>query len=486
MNYFSRAILFSSLALLHSCLSMTQEELSENLISNPTLDSSVASSLSEPYFTKGQWPEQNWWTSFDSEQLNQLMESALTQNPSLQSIEQRVNQAKQQSTIARSKLFPLLFFNASDNWQYLSKNGLYRTLNPEIPRNASLIDLTLAFTYEFDFWSKYRNIFKAALGREKAEEAAHAQTKLIITTAIAQGYFALMTNTVKSDLIRELYEVRKAIFNLQELLLCSGLYSKIPVYLAEETLLESEKRIDEIEQEIASNKHMINSLAGQGPDSPIVVDVDLHSIPKKLAIPENLSIELLSRRPDLMAQIWRVEAFASEVGAARADYFPNINLSAFLGIESVHYSNLFNHENVTTGANPALSLPIYTASSIQANIDSKRAQFDAAIFEYNDLILKSAQEVADLLTLAKSIFDQQARQTAIVESANARLYLVNLRQQSGLDNGLQQLALQEEVLQKKLTDIDLVYGQYLASIKLIKALGGGYFSDFLPISKGGQ
>ena len=483
MRYFHRAILFSSLTLLHSCLSMTQEELSENLLSNPNLDSSIADSLDTPYFSKGQWPEQNWWESFDSKQLNELMDSALTQNPTLQNIEQRVNQAKQQSTIARSKLFPLLFFNASDNWQYLSKTGLYRTLNPNIPRNASLIDLTLAFTYEFDFWSKYRNIFKAALGREKAEEATHAQTKLIITTAVAQGYFALMTHLSKADLIRELYEVRKGIFDLQELLLASGLYSKIPVYLAEERVLESEKLIDEIEQEIATNKHVINALVGRGPDFPILVDINIHSMPKKLAIPENLSIELLSRRPDLMAQIWRVEAFASEVGAARADYFPNINLRAFLGIETVHYANLFNPENGTAGVAPALSLPIYTASAIQANIDSKRAQFDAAIFEYNDLILKSSQEVADLLALAKSIFDQQARQTSIVESANARLDLIRLRQQSGLDNGLQQLAFQEEVLQKKLTDIDLIYGQYLASIKLIKALGGGYTSDFLPISK---
>ncbi len=463
---------------------MSKDEQSKDIICTPVLTSSIENSLETPFFSVGNWPQESWWTVFHSEQLDQLIQTALTQNPNLQSIQRKVDEAKQRSIIARSKLFPLVFFNASDNWQYLSKNGLYRALNPEIARNANLIDLTLAFTYEFDFWSKYRNQFRAALGRERAEEASQAQVKLIVTTAVAQAFFALKTNLVKADLIIELDQVRKNIFELQKILLANALYSKLPVYLSEEEMLESGKMVDQIQEQVAEDRHLVNILVGNGPDAPIITDASLPTLPPTLAIPENVSLNLLGRRPDLMAQIWRVEALAHDVGAARANYFPNVNLSAFLGLESLNYNQLFKAQSETAGVNPAISLPLYTAGEIQANIDSKHAQFDSAVFEYNELILKSSQEVADLLVLATSIFKQQAKQVTIVNSADARYELTLLRQQNGLDNALQVYAYQEALLKKKIENIDLVYGQYLATVKLIKALGGGYTSGFVPIEKG--
>jgi outer membrane protein TolC len=178
-----------------------------------------------------------------------------------------------------------------------------------------------------------------------------------------------------------------------------------------------------------------------------------------------------------MAQIWTVEAWAHEVGAARANYFPNINIAAFLGFETLKYSTILSTNSMTGGADPAFSLPIYTAGVIQANIDAKMASFLSALYEYNDLILKSAQEVTDLLVLAKSIYAQQREQTTIVKSATARYNLIELRQLNGLDNELQVYALQVEVLQKKIANLDLIYGQYRAAIKLIKALGGGYCAE---------
>jgi NodT family efflux transporter outer membrane factor (OMF) lipoprotein len=462
---------------------MSKEEQSKNLISAPTLDLTVKSSLDSSFFSIGNWPEESWWHLFESTQLNELIQIALTQNPNLQSIEKKVDEAKQRSVIARSQLFPLISFNASDDWQYLSKHGLYRALNPTIPLNANLIDLTLAFSYEFDFWSKFRNQFRAALGRERAEQASAAETNLIVTTAVAQAFFALKTNLVKQELIVQLDQVRKKAFDLQHILLKQALYSKLPVYLAEELLLESGKMVDEIEKQVAEDRHLVNILIGNGPESPLIVDTLLPNLPATLLIPEQLSLNLLSRRPDLMAQIWRVEALAHEVGAARASYFPNINLASFIGFESLNYSELFKADSSVIGFNPAMNLPIYTAGAIQANIDSKQSQFDSALFSYNELILKSSKEVADLLVLAKSIFKQQAKQDFIVHNAAERHALIQIRQQNGLENALQLYAFEEELLQKKIDNIDLVYGQYVATVKLIKALGGGYTADFIPIEK---
>jgi NodT family efflux transporter outer membrane factor (OMF) lipoprotein len=479
-----RWIMVSFVLIFLAGCTMSEEEKTQYLIGHQSLETSVAKSLETSFFTVGQWPEAKWWEVFGSERLNSLMEVALDQNPTLQNVEQRVELAKQEAMIARSKLLPLLFFNGSDNWAYLSKNGLYKAFNPSLPRNAYDVDLTLAFTYEFDFWSKYRNRFRAAIGRQKAEEAQQAQVELIVTTSVAQAYFALKTNLIKSRLLRELFAAQKGILGLQNSLLKNALYSKIPVYLAKENVLEVEKQIEAVEEEIATDRHLLNILVGQGPDTKLDVDTALPPLPKSIVIPETLSAELLSRRPDLMASIWRVEAWAHEVGAARAEYLPNINLAANLGVESVTWKKLFYSSSITPGILPSFSLPVYTADEIQANIDAKLAEFYAALQDYNDLVLKSAAEVADMLVISKSIFAQHEDQVEIVACAKSRYELIQLRQKKGLDNSLQNYALQIEVLQKQLDDIDLIFGQYLTTVKLIKSLGGGYFSDFVPISKG--
>jgi NodT family efflux transporter outer membrane factor (OMF) lipoprotein len=398
-------------------------------------------------------------------------------------VEQTIENAKARAVIARSSLFPLVFFNYTDTWEYLSKNGLYRAFNPSLPLNANLVDLSLSFTYEFDFWGKYRNLFRAAVGLEKAQEAETAQVKLITTTAVAQGFFALKTNLVRLGLYRKLYEVRKKIYELQVQLLQNALYSKLPVLLSEENLFQSEQLIYNLQEEVATDKHLINILVGNGPDVDLGIDAELPPLPKSLAIPKDLSLNLIARRPDLMAQIWRVESIAHEVGAARANFFPNISLTGFLGYETVNYSKLFDWSSKTAGIEPALQLPVYTAGAIQAGIDAKRALFDEAVFDYNNLILKSTQEVADVLVFALSVFEQQAKQEAIVKNSKERYELTILRQRSGLDNSLESFAFQEAVILKEIENINLVFNQYVAAVKLIKALGGGYNPELIPIRK---
>ena len=443
--------------------------------------------MNSGFFYVGNWPEENWWEVFDSEELNGLIAEALIENPTVQSFSRRFEYARQEAKVVRSKLFPLLSFDADETWEALSHNGLFRAFNPKIPINANLVDLTLSFTNEFDFWGKNRSLFNAALGESKAQEAEAAQVVLMTTTAVAQSYFALKTNLVRKKLFEELFDVRNKIYNLQNLLEEKALLSRLQPLLSEEYLLEAEKLVFSIDEEVETDKHLINILIGKSPDAFVPVEDELPAKLKKLALPENLSLDLLSRRPDLIAQIWRVEALAHQVGAAKADFYPNINLTAFAGLESVFYRLLFKSDSKIAGLQPAIHLPIFTAGDIRANIRAIKAQFDEAVFNYNDLLLKSAAEVADLLVLAKSIFLQKNDQEQIVEAAQARYDLTALRQLSGLDNRLSQYYIQEELILKELDDVSLLYTEYVAAIKLIKALGGGYQSSYkIPLTKGAE
>jgi NodT family efflux transporter outer membrane factor (OMF) lipoprotein len=466
------SILF--LPTLFGCLAMSPQEKNKHKMGPVEIASSISQGLDSGFLVEGNWPEEDWWNQFQSPSLNLMIQEAIEQNPSLKAIESRVAQAKQAALVNKSKLFPTLFFNADDNWRHLSKHGFTHLLNPKLGLSGYEVDLSLSFQYEFDFWGKYRNLFRSALGEMKAEEAEFAQAKLVLTTSLAQSYFGLLISKQKEKFYQELCAVRLHKLTLQKKMVAGALSSILPPLLDDVGLQEANENLLAIRDEIATQKHLINILRGVSPDVEVLIDPLSKETLGSIYLPKNLSMGLLSRRPDLMAQIWRVEALANQVSAAKADFFPNVNIVAFAGLCSTSFSNLFQVLSQTTGADPALTLPIFTGGSIRANLKKKKALFDEAVYSYNQLILVSVQEVADLLTHIETAFAQKQLQQISLEDTKKRLELTNLRKAGGLDAEFAPLNYQEEVIFQSLKDLGILYNQYAFTIKLIKALGGGY------------
>lgn len=473
--------------LLAGCFSMTEKEKGESIIATPRLEKSIKESQKSGLFAISDWPEEKWWEMFSAPKLNAWIECAYEQNPSLIAVKNRFEQARQIAHISRSKLFPFLYFDASDNWRYLSKNGFTHLLNPSLPLNGNQVDLSLSFTYEFDFWGKYRHLFKASMGEALAKEAEIYQTKLILSTALAQAYFAISISMQKKILYENLYELEKAKWSLQERMFQKALSNRLKPLFDQEKVHEANQFILAIDDEIKMQRHLINIIMGKGPDEDLQLQDAELNLPDAIEIPKNIPLELLSRRPDLMAQIWRVEAMANYVGAAKADFLPNINLAAFAGLQSLSFANLFSLPSKTWGMLPALTLPVYTSGAIKANVLAKKAAFEEAIFQYNELILKSVQEVADVLINLQTAYEQKILQQFIVEESKERLDLTTLRFEKGLDSAFDLYDYQIELIQKKLKDLDLLYSQFAFLVRLSKALGGGYKSPIqLPVQRVGE
>ncbi|KTD08655.1 efflux transporter outer membrane subunit [Legionella jamestowniensis] len=473
------------LCFLVSCrIALPPHKQVEHLKATPQINQAVQTKLKDKkIFKAGNWPNKRWWLAYNSPELNCLIQDALSESPSLQEVRSRVQVAKQEALVTRSALFPLLFFDATENRQYLSKNGLYRALNHNLPLSVTLLDLSLSFTYDFDFWGQNHNLFYEAIGKVKAQQAEAAEVRLLITTALAQAYFAYQVNLVKKQFYEQLVTVRSNIVNLQNIMLKKGLADELPAYAAEENLLEAKKLLSSIQEEIAVDKHLVNVLAGRNPEAPLSLHPKLPGLPRQLQIPQTISLDLIARRPDLMAQIWRAKALAYKTGAAMADYLPNVNLTGLVGLESTSWKKLLQGSSFTAALRPAIHLPIFTAGAIKANIKATKAEFDAAIFAYNALLLRSTQEVLDTLDFAQRVYQQKREQIGILNSTNKRYNLTVLREREGLDSGFNIYNLQEELIEKKLVNLGLLYNQYLASIKLIKALGGGYCQVNVPLER---
>ncbi len=473
-NFQTRKSLLAICLLFSGCLSMGQKEKTENLQGPQDIGKSIHTGLESGLFAQGDWPKETWWEDFHSEVLNHWIEEGFSRNPSLQSVQSRIAAARQKTKVTQSKLFPFLFFNGDDNIAYFSKNGLSHAYNPLLPLHGYEVDLSLAFEYEFDFWGKNRNLFKATLGELKAQEAEFAQAKLILSTSLAQSYFALLINYKKKDLYQKLCEIREDKLNLQNRLFSSSLSSRLVPLLDDEYVQEANQSLLFIKDEIEVQTHLINILLGKSPDAELPLDTLQESSLTNIFLPKELSSNLLSRRPDLMAQIWRVESLAHQVSAAKADFFPNINLTALAGLQSLSFANLFSLGSKNASLTPAFSLPIFNSGAIKANMREKKAIFDEAVFQYNQLILTSAQEVTDFISNIQMAFSQKKLQEQSLKDAQARLTLTTLRRTGGLDTTFSVLDSEEEVISQALRNLDILYNEYAFVIKLTKALGGGY------------
>lgn len=478
-------LFFIGMLLFTSCAKVPDNDIAHTL-SAPNLNLTENQALKREFFEKGNWPSETWWEMFEDPQLNRLIERALQENFTLKQAHERVKYSYQLAKKQRSKLLPELSGNYVEQWQYLSKYGFDRDFFPlppatdvDIPHTLNLIDLTVNFDYELDFWGKNRNLFRAALGAAWAELAEEKQAQLITTVMIATNYFAVQAKLAQKEILQEQLTERKRLFTLTDLQNDIGLINALPTFSSDKEMHQVQQTIVFLEEGIALDKHMLKYLVGLGPDETLLDTIPSAKFDRAFPLPDDISSDLLARRPDLMAQIFRVESAAKEIGAAKADFYPNVNLSAFAGLESLSFGNLFR-DSKTGGLSPAIHLPIFTGGRLKANLRSKVAAFNQAVYAYNDLVLSAAKEVADRIVTVRAVIDGWAQQNAAYRDTTAQYELQFLRYDTGLDNYLSVLNSEENVLQQRFLLVGLYMDHLNSILNLIKSLGGGYTAR-LPI-----
>src|SRR5581483_2929809 len=221
-------------------------------------------------------------------------------------------------------------------------------------------------------------------------------------------------------------------------------------------------------------------LVGASPDEDVAPEAMRALFQRPVKIPSDLSCDLLARRPDLTAQIWRIEAAAKEIGAAKADFYPRVNLMAFAQLESLSFNKLFNISSRQGGLVPAVHLPIFTGGKLTANLKQKVAEFNRETHRYNELLLNAAKEVADQISILSFTFDTLGIQMSTLEVAKDQFALQNSRYEQGVSNALSVMEKENEVLSERYALLAFERNYLLAVLKMVKALGGGYHAHQIP------
>ncbi|MBS3904627.1 MAG: efflux transporter outer membrane subunit [Simkania sp.] len=461
-----------SLLIAHGCATIPQQDLAERMTSSGC-DKVSSLAIESGFFEVGEWPQDTWWESFDDSALNQLIAKGLENSPTLQRAEARLKLAAQVALQRKARLYPEIDLDADTNWQHLSRHGLYREFGGPYPPVINQVDLGFSFSYEFDFWGKNRDLFQAALGKAAATLAEKKQAELILTTSIAYTYFQVQFLLRKLDILEQLEDNQQKILDITSRRETHALATAFDRLSASSMTCNVKEEMLSTEQLLRIELHKLKALTALGQDA--IIELSWKPLKDTLvALPTNLSLDLLSRRPDLTAQTLRVDAAAKEIGAAKTDFYPNINLMGILGLESIPGSTLFRRDSFNANIEPALHLPIFTAGRLKAQLFEKVEAFDEAVYAYNELLLQAAQEVTDSLTSIALLKKQITTHQSILDDASQKVQLTAERVQYALDNQLSLLKAQNVSLEEELALTQLNYSRQLVVIQLIRALGGGY------------
>ena len=418
------------------------------------------------------WPKENWWNDFHDTQLEQLIERALSDSPSIKIAQARVDLAQQDARITRAVNQPQLGLNASVSRDRHSENGNYPP--PTGDSTSTQARITLDFSYEFDFWGRQRAELASALKQVDVERAEQASARLILSTAIAQNYFSLQALLSEQALLEQSLQRHEKIMQLMQLRVQRGLVNRAELDVATARFADTQCEAAAAQSTIASTTHALAALCGVGPEQ--LPPIEIRSAESTNAPPSNIPIpaDLLARRPDVIAQRLRVEAATSDVTAAKADFYPNIDLRGFFGVQSVGVDRLFNSSSREWSFGPALHLPLFNRDALRAQLGARHANYDLAVEQYNDSILQAIRETADAGTTLQSLAVQrEALERSL--GAQQRVHAIALdRYRRGLGNQLDALQSELVVLNQQRTALALQNETQLARLALIKALGGGY------------
>jgi NodT family efflux transporter outer membrane factor (OMF) lipoprotein len=458
-----------SLALLAGCSFSDLKPQSRVL---PAADVSETLANSGMALSPAQWLDTRWWSGFKDPQLDTIIDEALTGSPTLRSAAARVHQASALEAIEGAQLLPHLDGAMSTTRERFSANGT--TPAPVKGTWQNIDQATLNVGYELDFWGKNRSAVEAAVGRRHALEVDEHAAALMLCASIVQAYIALQNTYEQLDVAQALLAQQEQIEKLTQLRFTAELGTQIDIKQSQASLPASRANIAALKESIELNQNKLASLIGKGPDRGRSITRPHLQADTVIALPTNIPADLIGHRPDVVAQRWRVEASGHEIEVAKARFYPNVNLTAFIGLQSLAFDTFNDHSSRILGISPALSLPIFEGGRLRGNLDAQDAAYDLAVENYNQTVIDALHDIADQLSSLRWLKERLAEQNDAVATAQAASNLVNQRYAAGLATYLQVLATQNATLVQQRQLVELQSRALSLQASLSRALGGGY------------
>lgn len=416
-------------------------------------------------------PRGTWWTVFRDSELDALEAHLDAGNQTLKQALARYEESAAQARSARSALFPQVTGTVAANRQEKSRNIAVKT-HPTL-YNDELADIGVS--YELDLWGRVRNT--VASGKDRAQASADdlAVVSLALQAELANDYLALRGADAQQQVLDQTLEAYSAALALVRRRYSGGVAAAADVAQAE-AQLETARTIDSDNRlQRAQLEHAIAVLVGEPASSFAFPVGPLTAQPPAMA--PGLPSTLLERRPDIAEGERLVAAANADMGVARAAYFPVFTLSALAGFEAASPGQWLQAPSSLWALGPSTVVTLFDGGQRHAVNDQARAAYDAAVASYRQNVLEAYREVEDQLVALRRLEEEAGTAIAAVDATGRALDQAKKRYAGGLVTYLEVVSAQNAALAAQRTEVDIRTRRMMASVGLVKALGGGWGGD---------
>ena len=411
--------------------------------------------------------DEKWWDAFQDQTLRDLIQTALKQNYDVKIAAARILEARAQLGITRADQLPTVAASASSVNERIPPSARI----PAIETTANQVSVALA--WELDFWGKFRRATESARASLLAQEWAQRQVISSLASDVASAYFQLRELDLELEISRQTLASRKDSLRLTQILADHGATSMLDVRQAEQLVYGAAAAIPDVEQRIEQQENFISTLLGNNPQA-IARGRKLVDQPHALEVPAGLPSSLLERRPDIRQAEQQLIAANAQIGVAKAQYFPQIALTATGGYQSSALSSLFvGPAGLWTLGGHAVQ-PVFTGGKIRNQVRLAQAQTEEATAFYQRTVQQAFRDVSDALVAYRKSQEVRVQQQQLTYSAEEATKLSNMRYKGGATSYLEVLDSDTRYFVAQLALSQAQLRELQALVQIYRSLGGGW------------
>ena len=408
----------------------------------------------------------DWRELFDSAELSQLLNRAEANNRNLKAAWQSVLASQAVLSRFRADQRPQAdaglgvdFFN---NSEALSFSGQVRS--------GERYNADVRVGWELDLFGRIRRSIQAASADAEAQEALYRDLLFTLQADVARHYFEIHSLQAEIDLLERSKQTRQESLDLIQRRFRAGTVSELDVAQTTTLLANAESRLFAAIRIQNSLVYSLAALLGETPSSFSLKPFPLTDLPP--SVPEGLPADLLERRPDIRRAERQLAADSERIGVAKASFFPSLTLSGTAGFASRDWDELFNSSAAFDSINPGISIPIFEGGRLRANEALALANYNESLERYQQGVIEAVTEVEDFLQSIQLLESQRQAIERSVTASNQAREISMLQYQRGVSDFITALDAERTALDAEQQFVQVKRAQYIATINLIRALGG--------------
>lgn len=416
-----------------------------------------------------------WWRLFNSRELDTLVTQALANNQELRGALARVETARVLVGVQEADWFPQLNMKNAMTYERLSLTSFGANLPAGIPlpgihrrRFQNLFEMG----WELDLWGRVRRGVEGAKANEAAVAETLAAQRLSLAAEVARLYFLARSMDKQIQIVNDTIGLRQEAQSLQESRFKGGLANEMDVSRARTEVELARSDLAALERQRGNAENALAVICGQLPSTFRLPRSG--SLPAAPRVPGGIPSSLLQRRPDIRAAEQRMREANAKVGVAKASFFPTFQIGGSGGLESIGAAQFYDARSRILSIGPSMTLPIFQGGRLSANYKASKFQYEETLATYQQSLLKALQEVEDSMSDAKAYGRQASALNAAIGAASDTERLADLRYQKGLASYFEVVEGNRTILNAKLLAAQVEGQRLIATVAMLKALGGGW------------